>query len=95
MSLPLILGAVWVIAAAITAMLPLYYQRFPGIPLLLAAPVLLVRIGWTHGWFWTAFGIFAFLSMFRRPLNYLIRKALGWPLPELPPELRPGYKPPK
>lgn len=95
MSLPLVLGAVWVIAAAATAMMPLYYQRFPGIPLLLAAPVLLVWIGMAHGWFWTAFGIFAFLSMFRRPLNYLLRKALGLPLPELPPELRPGYRPPK
>lgn len=95
MSLPLILGALWVIAAAITAMLPLYYQRFPGFPLLLSAPVLLVWIGMEHGWFWTAFGIFAFLSMFRRPLNYFARKALGLPLPELPPELRPGYRPPK
>jgi hypothetical protein len=95
MSLPLILGALWVLAAAITAMLPLYYQRFPGIPLLIAAPVLLVWIGLTHGWFWTAFGVFAFLSMFRRPLNYLIRKVLGLPLPELPPELQPGYRPPR
>jgi Protein of unknown function (DUF2484) len=93
MSLPLILGALWVVAAAITAMMPLYYQRFPGIPLLVAAPILLVWIGMTHGWLWTAFGVFAFLSMFRRPLNYLIRKALGLKLPDLPPELQPGYKP--
>jgi hypothetical protein len=26
--------------------------------------------------------------MFRRPLNYLTRKALGLPLPDLPPELQ-------
>ena len=94
MSLPLILGALWVIAVALTAALPLYYQRYPGLPLLIAAPILLVWIGTVHGWLWVAVGLFAFLSMFRRPLNYLIRRALGLPLPEIPPELRPGYKPP-
>ena len=87
MSLPLVLGALWVIASAITAMLPMRLQRYPGLPLLVAAPVLLIWIGMVHGWLWVAIGTFAFLSMFRRPLNYLIRMALGLPLPELPPEL--------
>ena len=91
MSAPLIFGALWVVAAAVTAMMPLQLQRYPGLPLLAAAPVLLIWIGLEHGLLWTAFGLFAFLSMFRRPLNYLIRKALVLPLPELPPELRPGY----
>ena len=86
---PLTLGALWVIAAAITAMLPMRLQRYPGLPLLVAAPVLLFFIGQSHGFLWVGFGLFAFLSMFRRPLDYLIRKALGLPLPELPPELRP------
>ena len=86
-SLPLILGCLWVIAAALTAMLPMRLQRYPGLPLLLAAPVLLVWIGYEQGWVWLAFGLFAFLSMFRRPLNYLGRKALGLPV-ELPVELR-------
>ena len=87
LSTPLILGCLWVIAVAATAMLPLRLQRYPGLPLLLAAPVLLVWIGRVHGWMWLAVGLFAFLSMFRRPLNYLARRALGLPV-ELPVELR-------
>ena len=88
MSPALILGALWVVVAAITAMLPMRLQRYPGLPLLAAAPLLLVWIGLAHGMLWTAFGLFAIVSMFRRPLNYLIRMALGLPLPDLPPELR-------
>jgi hypothetical protein len=87
LSTPLILGCLWVIAAAGTAMLPMRLQRYPGLPLLVAAPVLLFWIGHVHGWLWLAVGLFAFLSMFRRPLNYLCRKALGLPV-ELPVELR-------
>ncbi len=88
MSLPLIIGALWVIAAAITAMLPMRAQMVPGLSLLVAAPFLLIWIGWVHGWLWVAIGGFALGSMFRRPLNYFARKALGLPLPDLPPELR-------
>ncbi|MEI6097628.1 MAG: DUF2484 family protein [Alphaproteobacteria bacterium] len=87
-SLPLILGALWVIVGAITATLPMRLQRYPGIPLLIAAPVLLIWIGWKHGFVWVTIGLFAFLSMFRRPLNYFIRWGLGLQLPNLPPELR-------
>ncbi len=85
---PLILGALWVIAAALTALLPLRAQRYPGLPLLAAAPLLLIWIAQTEGLAWTAAGLFAFLSMFRRPLNYLTRKLLNLPLPPLPPELQ-------
>ncbi len=92
MSLPLILAAVWVVAGAVTGMLPMRAQMVPGLTLIVLAPVLLIWIGLTHGWFWVAIGTFAFLSMFRRPLNYFARKALGLPLPDLPPELRPDYK---
>ncbi len=35
---PLILGALWVIAAAITGMLPMRAQMIPGLTLLAAAP---------------------------------------------------------
>jgi hypothetical protein len=77
-----------VIAGAVTALLPMRAQMVPGMILILSAPVLLVWIGVTHGWLWVAVGLFAFLSMFRRPLNYFARKALGLPLPELPPEFR-------
>ena len=86
MSLPLILGALWVIASAITAMLPMRAQMVPGLALLIAAPVLLVWIGWVHGWVWLALGLFAFVSMFRNPLRYFVRRALGRPVP-LPKEL--------
>ncbi|MBN8631143.1 MAG: DUF2484 family protein [Rhodobacterales bacterium] len=77
MSAPLILGCVWVIAAAVVAMLPMRRQMVPGLALLAAAPVLLIWIGYTHGWLWLAIGFFAFLSMFRNPLLYFLRRALG------------------
>jgi hypothetical protein len=85
-STPLVLGALWVIASAIVAMLPMRAQMVPGVALLIAAPVLLVWIGWTHGWVWLALGLFAFVSMFRNPLRYFVRRALGRPAP-LPKEL--------
>ena len=83
----LIAGALWIVAGAITAALPMRAQMIPGLTLIAAAPVLLIWIGVTHGFLWTALGLFAFLSMFRRPLTYLTRKLLGLPLPDLPPEL--------
>lgn len=87
MSTPLILGCLWVLASAIVAMLPMRAQMVPGVALLLAAPALLVWIGSEHGWIWLAIGLFAFLSMFRNPLRYFLRRALGRPAP-LPPELK-------
>lgn len=36
-----------------------------------------IRIGLTHGLLWVAFGLFAFVSMFRKPLRYLALRALG------------------
>lgn len=77
MTAPLILGCVWVIAAAVVAMLPMRLQMGPGVALLVAAPVLLMWIGMVHGVWWVALGLFAFVSMFRRPLLYFARKALG------------------
>lgn len=73
----LVLGALWVLAATATALLPLRRQRVPGLGLLICAPVLLIWIGMTHGWIWLAFGVFAFVSMFRRPLRYFALRALG------------------
>ncbi len=80
MSAPLILGAFWVVASAIVALLPMKRQMLPGVLLMAAAPVLLIWIGMAHGWLWGAFGIFAFLSMFRNPLIYFGRKLLGLPV---------------
>lgn len=77
MSLPLLFGCLWVVAAALTAMLPMARQFPPGIALLIAAPFLLIWIGYVHGWLWLALGLFAVVSMFRRPLLYFARKAAG------------------
>ncbi len=67
-------------------MLPMRRQMVPGLALLAAAPVLLVWIGLVHGWLWLAIGLFAFLSMFRNPLLYVLRRAMGRPA-RLPKEL--------
>ena len=87
LSTPLILGCFWVLAATGTAMLPMRYQRYIGLPLLLAVPVLLVWIGMELGWLWVCVGLFTFVSMFRRPLNALVRWMLGLPV-EIPKEFR-------
>jgi hypothetical protein len=87
MSTPLILGCLWVVVATITAMLPMRRQMIPGIGLLASAPVLLIWIGVVHGWLWVGFGLFAFVSMFRHPLRYLLRRLTGKSV-ELPHELR-------
>ncbi len=77
MSLSLILGALWVLAATLVALLPMRHQYAPGLALLLAAPAMIVFIGWQHGWWIAGLGLLAFLSMFRRPLIFLMRRALG------------------
>jgi hypothetical protein len=87
MSWALILACLWAIAASVTALLPMKRQMLPGVTLLALAPVLIVWIGWQHGWVWAAFGIFAFVSMFRNPLIYFAKKAMGKPV-ELPKELQ-------
>ncbi|MDJ0823005.1 MAG: DUF2484 family protein [Paracoccaceae bacterium] len=83
MSWALICGALWVLASAIVAMLPMRRQYVPGVALLLSAPPLILWIGLQHGWLWTAFGVFAFLSMFRNPLRYFWKRARGQN-PEVP-----------
>lgn len=83
MSAALLTGAFWVIASAVVAMLPMRRQYAPGLALLIAAPVIILWIGWTHGWLWAALGFAAFVSMFRNPLIYLYRRARG-ERPEIP-----------
>lgn len=87
MTAALIAGCLWVIAAAITAMLPMRGQMMPGVALLVGAPVLIVWIGMTHGWVWTVIGLLAFASMMRNPLRYLWARARGQ-TPSVPPELQ-------
>ena len=86
MSLSLIIGAIWVVLSAIVAMLPMARQFGPGFFLLFSAPFMIGFIAYEHGILIAGVGLFAFLSMFRRPLIYLTRKALGRPAP-LPSEL--------
>lgn len=84
----LILAILWVLASAVVAMLPMRLQYAPGLALLLAAPVLIVLIGREFGVLYAIVAALAFLSMFRHPIRYLTRRALGLPVrrPEDPPE---------
>ncbi len=83
MSLSLITGCVWVLCATFVAFLPMRRQYPPGIALLIAAPLLLGWIAWDHGGWIFAAGAFAFVSMFRNPLLYFLRRARG-EHPEVP-----------
>jgi hypothetical protein len=75
----LLAACLWVLAAAGTAMLPYRRQFPPGIVLLILAPLLLIWIGIDHGVVVAALGTLGFVSMFRNPLIYLGRHALGLP----------------
>lgn len=77
---PEIAAIIWVLAATVTALLPFRWQFVPGITLLILAPLLIGWIGMTHGWLWAVPALLGFLSMFRNPLIYFGRKALGMPV---------------
>lgn len=79
MSAALILACLWAIAASVVALLPMRRQMAPGLVLLVAAPVLIVWIGIDHGMWWALAALAGFASMFRNPLMYFGRKALGRP----------------
>lgn len=84
---PLPFAFLWVVAATVTAFLPMRRQMVPGLALLIAAPLLIVWLGIIYGWWLAALGLAAFASMFRNPLRYLWARARGQ-TPELPAELR-------
>lgn len=81
MPLSLILACLWVLAAAITAMLPMRHQYAPGLTLLILAVPLAVFVGLEVGWLWVAAVLFAVISMYRRPIlalaRYLRRRLAG------------------
>ncbi|MDJ1015094.1 MAG: DUF2484 family protein [Paracoccaceae bacterium] len=77
MSLSLLFACFWVVASTLVALLPMRLQYAPGLSLLLAAPVLLGWIAYDHGWWIFAAGFLAFVSMFRHPLRYLMKRAAG------------------
>ncbi|MBB5722808.1 CHASE2 domain-containing sensor protein [Loktanella ponticola] len=76
-------ACIWVIASAIVAFLPMRRQYFPGILLLIAAPVIIVWLGYAYGWLIAVVGLFGFVSMFRNPLIYIYRRLRG-ETPEVP-----------
>ncbi|WP_068119306.1 DUF2484 family protein [Tropicimonas marinistellae] len=73
----LVWGCLWVMAATAVAMLPMKYQYVPGLGLLLAAPWLIWNIGAAYGWVPLLIATAAFVSMFRKPLRYMILRAAG------------------
>jgi hypothetical protein len=77
MTASLFAAVLWVIIGAVTAALPMRFQILPGSLLLLSALPVIAWIGWENGWGWSAIGLFAFVSMFRRPLFYLVARARG------------------
>lgn len=77
MSVSVILACLWALAATAVALLPMRMQFPPGIVLLITAPALIAFLGYEHGALVALAGLAGFVSMFRRPLGYLARKALG------------------
>jgi len=76
MSPALIAACLWVLAATLTALLPLRLQYAPGLALLIAAPPLLIWIGAVHGPVIAGAATLAWISFFRRPLGYFARRAM-------------------
>ena len=79
MSLSLILALLWVFASTIVAFLPMRHQYRPGGVLLICAPVLILFLGWQHGWIAGLVALLGFVSMFRNPLRYLWKTWRGLP----------------
>jgi hypothetical protein len=79
----IIIGALWVVASAIVAFLPMKHQYVTGIMLLVLAPVLIIWLAFVYGLLVGAVALFAFVSMFRNPLIYIYRRLRG-ETPEVP-----------
>ena len=77
MTFSAILACFWVLASTVTALLPMKHQYKPGVSLLVAAPVLIVWLGYDYGWWLSIAATLAFVSMFRNPLRYLWKRAKG------------------
>lgn len=77
MSLSLTLACLWVLIAAIIAMLPMRRQFIPGVALLLTAPFLLSYLGYQHNPWVVLAACTAIISMFRRPLFFMSRHLIN------------------
>ncbi|WP_395541952.1 DUF2484 family protein [Neotabrizicola sp. sgz301269] len=86
MSGALIAAIFWALTATVTALLPMRRQMVPGLALMIAAPLLIIWIGYVHGWLACILALLAFVSMFRNPLLYVFRRMTGRAAP-VPPEL--------
>jgi len=73
----IITAALWVLASTATAMLPMKRQYVPGVTLLIAAPFIILWLGYENGWWLSFVAALGFISMFRNPLRYLLAKARG------------------
>ena len=73
MSLSLTLSVFWVLSLSAVALMPMKYQRFFGLPLLIATPFLAGFVAYQHGIWLLLLFIAAAVSMFRRPLVYFGR----------------------
>jgi len=73
----LLIACLWVVASAVVAMLPMRRQYRPGVVLFLAAPLIILWVGYDFGWLFIVLALFGFVSMFRHPLRYFYRKFLG------------------
>jgi len=76
-TLSVVLAVIWVIASTIVAFLPMRRQYVPGGMLMFSAPVLILLLGYQHGWFWVIPATLGFVSMYRNPLRYFWRKWRG------------------
>lgn len=85
MSWSVVAAVVWVFAATGVAMLPMRRQFPPGLLLLIAAPLLIIWLGFDFGWIASAGALAAFVSMFRNPIRFYWRKWRG-----LEGEINPG-----
>ena len=72
-----VIACLWVLAATVTALLPMRHQYVPGVALLIAAPVLIGALIWDYGWIVGILATLGFVSMFRNPLRYLLARARG------------------
>ena len=72
-----IAACLWVLAAAIVALLPMRRQYAPGFVLLGLASVLIVWLSLTYGWWIGIVALFAFVSMFRKPLFFIGKRLVG------------------
>lgn len=79
MSASVAIAVFWAIASTIVAFLPMRRQYLPGGTLMLTAPLVILFLGYQHGWLWLVPAGLAFVSMYRNPLRYFWRKWRGLP----------------